>query len=98
MCGFAAKDIQKSGNGTILDLIALDPAQPLFGLKKCEERLCETDAKHVVAIHTSILGIQYSIGEVDLWFNGGKEQSDCGEINYYIYTLKDDKCYENDRK
>lgn len=96
--GFAAKDIQKSGIGTIPRLIGADPAGPLFGLNKCENRLCYTDAKHVMIFHTSSLGMDKSIGDVDFWFNGGKQQPACGEINYYIYTFKDDKCYENDRK
>ncbi|XP_050455096.1 phospholipase A1-like [Cataglyphis hispanica] len=77
VAGFASKDIQKSNNGTISCFIGLDPAGPMFEHKECKSRFCNTDAKHVIAFHTSILGMQMPVGDIDLWFNGGKEQPDC---------------------
>ncbi|KAM0726806.1 Phospholipase A1 [Formica fusca] len=77
VCGFAAKDIYKSGCGKMPLIIGADPAAPLFAWNKCENRLCKTDAIHVITLHTSILGIS-DIGEANLEFNGGKEQPNCG--------------------
>lgn len=76
VCAFAAKKIQKYGK--IGRLIGLDPANPMFGNNKCDARFCKTDATHVIAFHTSILGIPQPIGHMDLQFNGGIDQPGCG--------------------
>ncbi|XP_012058882.1 PREDICTED: phospholipase A1-like [Atta cephalotes] len=75
--GFAAKHMQ-SVNFTIRNIIGADPAWPLFKTNKCDEKLCKSDAKYVVALHTSDLGIQYEMGHLDLYFNGGHIQPKCG--------------------
>lgn len=77
VCGFAAKWITKLGHGTVSRLIAVDPAEPLFGLNKCQNRLCDSDADYVVALHTSPLGIPFSIGHLDLVFKNGYRQPGC---------------------
>jgi hypothetical protein len=74
--GFAAKTIQM-GLGTLPLILAADPADPLFGSKKCHERICESDAKRLVVLHTSTLGISRPIGHLDLQFNGGMTQPEC---------------------
>ncbi|KAL0113090.1 hypothetical protein PUN28_012363 [Cardiocondyla obscurior] len=74
---FAAKEIKKLTNASIPLLLAADPADPLFGTRKCDERLCKTDADHIVVAHTSILGIPYDVGHVDLQYNNGKWQPGC---------------------
>lgn len=76
--GFAAKEIQKNLNDTIPLIIAADPAKPLFSLKKCDKRLCKTDAKKVNVIHTSTLGISYPVGHLDLQVRNGWLQPGCG--------------------
>ncbi|KYN08581.1 Venom phospholipase A1 [Cyphomyrmex costatus] len=75
---FAAKELQTSNYGTVPLLIGSDPAGPLFMLKGCEDRFCDKDAERVIALHTSALGLQKSIAHLDLWFNNGLNQPDCG--------------------
>ncbi|CAL1679554.1 unnamed protein product [Lasius platythorax] len=81
VCGFAAKLIQKSNLVKISLIIGLDPAAPLFEFNKCEDRLCKSDATHVITLHTSILGIPKPIGHVNLQYNDGKKQPDCSLID-----------------
>lgn len=86
--GFAAKNIQKSGNISLI--IAADPANPIFDpfYTSCEKRLCKSDAERLVVLHTSSLGISKSIGHLDLQFQNGMIQPGCGEksiaSNYYV--------------
>ena len=75
--GFAAKNLQKSNYGKIPLLIGTDPAGPSFLFNNCKDRFCNTDAKHVVALHTSFLGIQKSVAHLNLWFNNGISQPAC---------------------
>ncbi|KAG5312016.1 PA1 Phospholipase, partial [Acromyrmex insinuator] len=75
--GFAAKNMQSLGF-TIERIIGADPAWPLFKHNDCQNRLCDSDAKCVVVLHTSDLGIQFKIGLLDLYFNGGHIQPKCG--------------------
>nr|P0DSI2.1 RecName: Full=Phospholipase A1; Short=PLA1; AltName: Full=Venom allergen 1; Flags: Precursor [Dinoponera quadriceps] len=77
VCGFASKKIYESGYGKVPLLFAADPAQPLFQLKQCPDRLCDTDAKLVITLHTSQIGLGYPIGGLDLYFNGGFVQPKC---------------------
>ncbi|KYQ60038.1 putative phospholipase A1 magnifin, partial [Trachymyrmex zeteki] len=76
---FAAKNLQTSGYGKVTLLIGSDPAGPLFMLNNCEHRFCDTDAERVIALHTSALGLQKSLGHLDLWFNNGLSQPACGD-------------------
>ncbi|XP_018057013.1 PREDICTED: phospholipase A1-like [Atta colombica] len=83
---FAAKNLQTSGYGKVSLLIGSDPAGPLFILSGPENRFSDTDAERVVALHTSALGLQKSLGHLDLWFNNGLSQPACGD--QIIGTLK----------
>ncbi|XP_011062053.1 PREDICTED: phospholipase A1-like [Acromyrmex echinatior] len=76
---FAAKNLQTSGYGKVPLLIGSDPAGPLFMLKGPEDRFSDTDAERVIALHTSALGLQKSLGHLDLWFNNGVNQPACGD-------------------
>jgi len=85
--GFAAKNLQQLDDGEnmirkIPLLIGTDPAAPLFQYRTCKDRFCKKDAERVISLHTSILGIQKSLGHLDLWFNNGLSQPACGG-NYY---------------
>lgn len=105
--GLAAKSIQKS-QGNITLLIAADPADPLLGYKKCEERFCKSDAEHVVVLHTSPLGIGRAVGHLDLYFEDGKTQPGCMAVDLacshsrsveYITAMIEDNCgYRGDPK
>ncbi|XP_012528565.1 phospholipase A1 [Monomorium pharaonis] len=76
---FAAKYFTHSNNyDSIPLLIGTDPASPLFELRGCKDKFCKSDAKRVIALHTSLLGLQISLGHLDLWFNGGVSQPACG--------------------
>ncbi|XP_024877206.1 phospholipase A1-like [Temnothorax curvispinosus] len=96
--GFAGKEVDKKGLGKIKQIIAADPAKPLFGRNKCEDRLCESDAKCVIVLHTSPLGISKPIGFLNLQFGEGLIQPGCGvdvscshsrSISYLTNLLKD---------
>lgn len=89
VCAFAAKRVTKLGYGKIPLLLAADPANPLFPCdSKCEDRLCESDAKRVIVFHTSTLGMSCRVGHLDLQFNNGNVQPGCGKrsivSNYYV--------------
>lgn len=75
--GFASKNIQNMGYGKVPLLFGADPAQPLFMLNKCEDRLCKEDADTTIVLHTSALGITHPIGTIDLYFDGGSMQPKC---------------------
>ncbi|XP_018371789.1 PREDICTED: phospholipase A1-like [Trachymyrmex cornetzi] len=75
---FAAKNLHTSGYGKVSLLIGSDPAGPLFMLNDCENRFCNTDGERVVALHTSGLGLQKSLGQLDLFYNNGLSQPACG--------------------
>lgn len=77
VCGFASKKLQESKYGVIPRLIAADPAQPLFSLNECNNRLCISDAEVLTALHTSTLGLPFAVGKTDLYFHGGYTQPKC---------------------
>jgi surfactin synthase thioesterase subunit len=77
VCGFAAKRIQDSNYGVIPRFFAADPAAPLFAGNQCQNRVCITDAKRLIVLHTSVLGIETAIGHVDLYMNKGLIQPGC---------------------
>jgi len=59
---------------------ALDPAKPLYDSKGPGKRVDKSDADLVQVIHTSILGLEKSIGDADFYPNGGKKQPGCGLV------------------
>lgn len=54
-------------------ITGLDPAGPLYLLATAEQRLADTDADLVVALHTDggVLGYLGQIGDIDFYANGG---------------------------
>ncbi|KAI4462433.1 lipase [Holotrichia oblita] len=67
-------------NGSVAQIVGLDPALPLFTLNDTDTRLDETDARTVHVIHTNggYQGFDSSIGDADFFFNGGVKQAGCG--------------------
>lgn len=62
----------------VAQVVALDPAKPMFQYKGPGQRVDRTDARNVQVIHTSnILGINYVMGTSDFYANGGKSQPGC---------------------
>ncbi|XP_011864538.1 PREDICTED: phospholipase A1-like [Vollenhovia emeryi] len=76
--GFAAKKLYTMGYDKPPLLIGADPIALPFEIVDCSNRFCKTDAKRVIALHTSVFGIQRSIADLDLWFNDGPVQPGCG--------------------
>lgn len=80
--GFAAKNVKSRGIGTITRIIGADPAGPNFKSSSCDQRLCNTDAKHVACFHTTTRwGINEPIGHLNLYFHDASYQPACGK-NY----------------
>ncbi|XP_058122859.1 phospholipase A1-like [Anopheles ziemanni] len=71
---------QRVRSGKIAYIVGLDPASPLFRVKKPDERLSPDDAKYVEIIHTNgkALGFYANIGQADFYPNGGVTQPGCG--------------------
>ncbi|XP_055836691.1 phospholipase A1-like [Episyrphus balteatus] len=76
IAGFAGKNVK---GGQIDTIIGLDPAMPLFSVKKTDKRLADSDAKYVETIHTNggLLGFYNPIGRTSFYPNGGKVQPGC---------------------
>ncbi|CAH1106054.1 unnamed protein product [Psylliodes chrysocephalus] len=70
-------------DGQIDQIVALDPAGPLFTTHNTHNRLTTSSAKFVEAIHTcgGRLGYFKQIGHADYYPNGGKSQPMCGFID-----------------
>uniref|UniRef100_A0A182LWR9 Lipase domain-containing protein n=1 Tax=Anopheles culicifacies TaxID=139723 RepID=A0A182LWR9_9DIPT len=77
IAGIAGKKVR---SGKIAYIVGLDPASPLFRLKKPDERLSSDDAQYVEIIHTNgkALGFFSNIGQADYYPNGGVRQPGCG--------------------
>uniref|UniRef100_A0A182PNY9 Lipase domain-containing protein n=1 Tax=Anopheles epiroticus TaxID=199890 RepID=A0A182PNY9_9DIPT len=77
IAGIAGKRVR---SGKIGYIVGLDPASPLFRLKKPDERLSSDDAEYVEIIHTNgkALGFFSNIGQADFYPNGGVRQPGCG--------------------
>uniref|UniRef100_A0A182QQE5 Lipase domain-containing protein n=1 Tax=Anopheles farauti TaxID=69004 RepID=A0A182QQE5_9DIPT len=77
IAGIAGKKVR---SGKIGFIVGLDPASPLFRLKKPDDRLTADDAQYVEIIHTNgkALGFFSNIGQADYYPNGGVRQPGCG--------------------
>uniref|UniRef100_A0A182RKN1 Lipase domain-containing protein n=1 Tax=Anopheles funestus TaxID=62324 RepID=A0A182RKN1_ANOFN len=77
IAGIAGKKVR---SGKIGYIVGLDPASPLFRLRKPAERLSADDAQYVEIIHTNgkALGFFSNIGQADYYPNGGVRQPGCG--------------------
>lgn len=75
--GIAGKHVK---SGKLPKIIGLDPASPLFSLKKPDERLSDTDADTVEIVHTNagFLGFSSPLGHISFYPNGGRSQPGCG--------------------
>ncbi|XP_032669421.1 pancreatic lipase-related protein 2-like [Odontomachus brunneus] len=75
VCGLAAR----FAGDKINEVVALDPAGPMFSGKEPGYRVDKTDARRVQVIHTNAgtLGMQEAIGTADFYPNGGKRQPGC---------------------
>ncbi|CAG9861220.1 unnamed protein product [Phyllotreta striolata] len=69
-------------NGEVEEIIALDPAGPLFAAGESTNRLSKSSAKFVHVIHTNGggLGNLEPLGHADYYVNGGRTQPACGPI------------------
>ncbi|XP_029166574.1 lipase member H-like [Nylanderia fulva] len=74
--GLAARAIDSN----IAEVMALDPAKPMYNSKGPGERVDKTDADFVQVIHTSSIGITKPIGDADFYPNGGNKQPGCSVI------------------
>ncbi|XP_046627855.1 pancreatic lipase-related protein 3-like [Neodiprion virginianus] len=70
----------RSASSNVSNLMALDPAGPLFYFTNTEARMTSEDAEFVEVIHTSAgrLGYNGKLGDADYWPNGGLKQRGCG--------------------
>ncbi|XP_065090093.1 lipase member H-A-like isoform X2 [Ochlerotatus camptorhynchus] len=95
IAGLAGKNTRRK----VACIVGLDPASPLFRLKKPAKRLSDKDAQYVEVIHTNgkALGIFASIGTADFYPNGGVKQPGCGwniscshqrAVDYFKESLK----------
>ncbi|KAF4528402.1 hypothetical protein B566_EDAN013338, partial [Ephemera danica] len=97
VCGFTGKLFASNHNLTLNRITGLDPAGPLFNHNDTSKRLDKNDASYVDVIHTCthIYGISQSIGHIDFYPNGGKDQEGCGcnfgfcsHSRSYIYFIE----------
>ncbi|XP_017790226.1 PREDICTED: pancreatic lipase-related protein 2-like [Habropoda laboriosa] len=63
----------------VAEVIALDPAKPMFQNKESNNRVDSSHAKNVQVIHTcaGLLGMDTSVGTSDFFANGGRNQPGC---------------------
>ncbi|XP_057322617.1 pancreatic lipase-related protein 3-like [Microplitis mediator] len=68
-------------------ITGLDPAGPLFDSVGEDAILSAEDAEFVDVYHTNakIAGKFVTCGHVDFYFNGGKSQPGCGDLNFACY-------------
>ncbi|XP_078038591.1 pancreatic lipase-related protein 2 isoform X1 [Augochlora pura] len=71
----AAKTVSKSS--LVAEVIALDPAGPMFDTDNPNNRVDRSHAKNVQVVHTSILGLSKAVGKSDFYANGGSKQPGC---------------------
>lgn len=75
--GIAGKHVSV---GKLPLIVALDPANPLFYMRRPLERVAVGDALNVHIIHTAAgsLGFSEPIGDASFYPNGGRSQPGCG--------------------
>ncbi|XP_018570037.1 lipase member H-like [Anoplophora glabripennis] len=79
IAGYVGKNLE---SGRPPRITGLDPAGPLLDFVPQNERLSIGDADFVDVIHTNagIFGTRFSVGDVNIWFNGGTFQPGCDPI------------------
>ncbi|XP_071858017.1 phospholipase A1-like isoform X2 [Bombus fervidus] len=78
IAGLSAREVGKSSR--VAEVIALDPANVMFQLKKPGKRVDKSDAENVQIIHTCAgqFGYYLSVGTSDFYANDGRHQPGCG--------------------
>ncbi|PBC28762.1 Phospholipase A1 [Apis cerana cerana] len=73
----AAKSV--STYSKVAEVVALDPAKPLFDIKNANGRVDKSHALNVQVIHTcpGLLGLDKSVGTSDFYANDGRKQPGC---------------------
>ncbi|XP_057322618.1 pancreatic lipase-related protein 2-like [Microplitis mediator] len=68
-------------------ITGLDPAKPLFEAVGKDAVLNAEDADFVDVYHTNakLAGEYVTCGDVDFYFNGGRSQPGCGDLNFACY-------------
>ncbi|KAF4528066.1 hypothetical protein B566_EDAN016566 [Ephemera danica] len=80
VCGYTGKSLRSKYDLKLQRITGLDPAGPMYDCYDTSDRLDKTDAIFVDVIHTctNILGFSLSIGHIDFYPNGGRNQVGCG--------------------
>nr|XP_033340631.1 pancreatic lipase-related protein 2-like [Megalopta genalis] len=76
----------------VSEVVALDPAGPMFDTNGPDSRVDRTHAKTVEVVHTSVLGLSKAIGTSDFYANGGKQQPGCA--GDYLGNCAHSRSYE----
>ncbi|XP_071858016.1 pancreatic lipase-related protein 2-like isoform X1 [Bombus fervidus] len=78
IAGLSAREVGKSSR--VAEVVALDPANVMFQLKKPGKRVDKSDAENVQIIHTCAgqFGYYLSVGTSDFYANDGRHQPGCG--------------------
>lgn len=90
IAGLAGKALQNRAGIKVGRITGLDPAGPTYYLKSDEDKLADTDADLVVALHTDagIAGYYPAIGNIDFYPNGGAApQPGCYDLTSKSFVL-----------
>ncbi|XP_022170464.1 lipase member H-A-like [Myzus persicae] len=93
IAGYAGKRLE----GNVHRITGLDPAKPMFSIKRPAERLDRTDAQFVDVVHTTrlVMGQHKPIGIIDFYPNGGNtKQPGCGYDYVYGEVCSHYRAYE----
>ncbi|XP_076659578.1 pancreatic triacylglycerol lipase [Halictus rubicundus] len=73
----AARKVSKTSQ--VAEVIALDPAKPMFENNGPNDRVDRTHARNVQVVHTcaGLLGMNNAVGTSDFYANGGRNQPGC---------------------
>lgn len=54
-------------------MVGTDPAAPTFEVLECKGQCdnCNYSGQKVIALHTTVLGLQETLADCDLWFYNG---------------------------
>lgn len=100
IAGFAGKFVQNATGESVGRITGLDPAGPAFRARSADNRLAETDADLVVALHTDggVNGYWRPLGDVDFYANGGfPPQPGCLEGDGHLLFFRLVKFFVVDR-
>ncbi|KZC05204.1 Pancreatic lipase-related protein 2 [Dufourea novaeangliae] len=77
VASLAAKIVSQSSQ--VSEVVALDPAKPMFESKGPDDRVDRSHARNVQVVHTcaGLLGMDSAVGTSDFYANGGSSQPGC---------------------